>query len=489
MVQGFGIIYSELIYQFGTSKAETGWIPSLGSGLLLGFGPVSSILVKLIGCRGVAVMGALSISIGMSASMFVNDVHELYLTYGIIAGIGNGMVFHSAVVAVNSHFEKSRLALTILTIGSPASLLTTPFLTTIWIDTYGWRGTFLLLAGISLQGVVCGALFRPLENKSPAESDETPVKLASIKVELKAIFSISDFVLFCLYSSFGTLGYMVPYVLVPAMAAEKGVSSLDVPFITTAAGLLGIIARLVAGVIVAKGLVNTLLLHGTALLIGAIATAACAYFSSYQMFLIYGGILGMFTGIFGALLSVITVDIVGKSNLNMAFGTLSFFHGITFTLGTPIAGWIADVSEGYGNGLYFASAVFAIGSVISFCIYIRRRRNARSLKSLINQISIQKGLNLKVAHQIIGGWTVAHQIIGSRKVAHQINGGWTVAHQINGDWTVAHQINGGWTGAHQINGPWTVAHQINGRWTVAHQINGRWPVAQQINGLDSGTPD
>ncbi|XP_033761885.1 monocarboxylate transporter 4-like [Pecten maximus] len=239
MVQGFGIIYTELISQFGTSKSETGWIPSLGSGLLLGFGPVSSILVKLIGCRAAAVMGALCISIGMSSSMFVTDVHQLYLTYGIIAGIGNGMVFHSAVVAVNTHFEKSRLALTILTIGSPASLLTTPFLTTIWIDTYGWRGTFLLLAGISLQGVVCGALFRPLETKSLEENVETPAKLSTIKAELKAIFSISDFILFCLYSSFGTLGYMVPYVLVPAMATEKGVSALEVPFITTAAGVTG----------------------------------------------------------------------------------------------------------------------------------------------------------------------------------------------------------------------------------------------------------
>ncbi|XP_060070968.1 monocarboxylate transporter 4-like [Ylistrum balloti] len=239
MVQGFGIIYSELINRFGTSKSETGWIPSLGSGLLLAFGPASSVLVKLIGCRAVAITGALLISMGMVSSMFVGDVHELYLTYGTITGIGNGMVFHSAVVAVNTHFDKSRLALTILTIGSPASLLSTPFLTTIWIETYGWRGTFLLLGGIGLQGVVCGALFRPLETKPQEENEGTLVKIATIKAELKAIFSISDFTLFCLYSSFGTLGYMVPYVLVPAMAAEKGVSSLQVPFITTVAGVTG----------------------------------------------------------------------------------------------------------------------------------------------------------------------------------------------------------------------------------------------------------
>ncbi|XP_069122547.1 monocarboxylate transporter 4-like [Argopecten irradians] len=395
MVQGFGIIYSELISQFGTSKAETGWIPSLGSGLLLGFGPVSSVLVKLFGCRALAMMGALIISIGMASSMLVVDVHELYLTYGIIAGIGNGMVFHSAVVAVNTHFEKSRVALTILTIGSPASLLTTPFLTTIWIDTYGWRGTFLLLAGISLQGVVCGALFRPLKTKTSDENVETTAEVTAIMAELRAIFSIPDFILFCIYSSFGTLGYMVPYVLVPDMAKEKGISPLEVPFITTTAGATGIIARGVAGVLVARSDINTLFLHGIVLVIGAISTAVCAYFSSYAMFLTYGGILGIFTGIFGALLSVVTVDIVGKSNLNIAFGTLSFFHGITFTLGTPIAGWIADRSGGYEEGLYFASIVFAIGSVISFGIYIRRKRNARSLKTLVVQRSVQKGVSLK----------------------------------------------------------------------------------------------
>ena len=59
-----------------------------------------------------------------------------------------------------------------------------PLLTRYLIDIYTWRGTFVIMAGIALQAVVSGALFRPI--KAPFESKK---KKTNDKNETKRSFA------------------------------------------------------------------------------------------------------------------------------------------------------------------------------------------------------------------------------------------------------------------------------------------------------------
>jgi len=70
-----------------------------------------------------------------------------------------GHLHLASEVSVTIGFDKRRsLAVAIASMGGGIGTFVLPFLTTFCLEKYGWRGTFLILSGVMLQGVVAGAL-------------------------------------------------------------------------------------------------------------------------------------------------------------------------------------------------------------------------------------------------------------------------------------------------------------------------------------------
>ena len=74
-------------------------------------------------------------------------------------------------------------------IGGSTGTMILPFFTSWCIDVYGWRGAFILLGGLCLQGVVPGVLFYSAKTKlstSPGQKtgmySETCVKRPQVEI-------------------------------------------------------------------------------------------------------------------------------------------------------------------------------------------------------------------------------------------------------------------------------------------------------------------
>ena len=81
-----------------------------------------------------------------------------------ILGLGLGLAYLPAIVSVSYYFEKKRAFATgIAVCGSGVGTFVFAPLTALLIDMYGWKGAMLICAGLLLNCVVMGALFRPLE--------------------------------------------------------------------------------------------------------------------------------------------------------------------------------------------------------------------------------------------------------------------------------------------------------------------------------------
>ncbi|XP_033731826.1 monocarboxylate transporter 4-like [Pecten maximus] len=372
MVTSFGVMYSELRDQFGSGAAETSWVASLSSGLLLVIGPAAGILEKRFGCRVVAMTGSTLIGVGMVASTFAPSLYWLFLTYGVITGVGFGMAHLVATVTVNLTFDKRRsVAIAIGSSGSGCGNIAIPWLTTVWLEEYGWRQTFLLLAGIGIQGLVCGAIIgnvqtsgEPRGNHQNVDTiDHTPLRAAVTKVlKTKAflIFAVSGF---CT-----ALAYFVPHVMIPELAKNRGLSSTDVALIFTVSGVSSILGRILIGFIVDILHISRIWTLSIALFIGGISTIGCAFVYDKWLFIGYGVILGVFTGTFGFLQSVIVVDLLGTKLLGIGFGFLTLFHGIAVIIGPPIAGWISDITHDNTVSFVYAGCLFCVGSFFACAI-------------------------------------------------------------------------------------------------------------------------
>ncbi|XP_062540995.1 monocarboxylate transporter 9 isoform X2 [Armigeres subalbatus] len=157
----FGLIYSEWLVYFGESKSKTAWIGSLFIAVPLLCGPVMSNLVDRYGCRLMTMIGGTVATIGFVLASYCQSVEQLYLTFGVLAGIGLGVGYVTAVVSVAFWFDKRRTFAT--GIGASGTgigtFLYAPF-TQYLIANFGWRGTTLILAGTIFNIVAMGALMR-----------------------------------------------------------------------------------------------------------------------------------------------------------------------------------------------------------------------------------------------------------------------------------------------------------------------------------------
>ncbi|KAG5889296.1 hypothetical protein JTB14_031943 [Gonioctena quinquepunctata] len=159
----FGVIFVEFLNYFGENRSTTAWVGSLFMAMPLLSGPVASFLTDRYGCRRVTIFGALLASIGFIISSLANSMFVLCITFGILAGFGLSLCYVASVVIVAYYFDKRRSFATGLAVcGSGIGTFIFPPLIQLLLDEYGWRGTTLILAGLFLNLIVCGALMRDL---------------------------------------------------------------------------------------------------------------------------------------------------------------------------------------------------------------------------------------------------------------------------------------------------------------------------------------
>ncbi|KAG7202993.1 hypothetical protein KM043_010125 [Ampulex compressa] len=160
----FGVFLGEFVKYFDEGKGKTAWVGSLLSGMYLSAGPVVSALTNKYGCRAVCMAGSFLGAAAFVLSTFSSSVNMLMVTYGIMGGIGFGLIYLPAVVCVGYYFETKRsLATGIAVCGSGFGTFAFAPLATMLLEAYSWKGANLILAGLILNCAVFGAMMRPLE--------------------------------------------------------------------------------------------------------------------------------------------------------------------------------------------------------------------------------------------------------------------------------------------------------------------------------------
>ncbi|XP_063699919.1 monocarboxylate transporter 14-like [Culicoides brevitarsis] len=164
----FGLFLGEFVDYFKESKGTVAWVGSLLCGMYLLAGPLVSALSNKFGCRSVCIAGSLLASFSFVLSIFSTSVTMLMLTYGVMGGLGFGMIYLPAVVAVGYYFETKRsLATGIAVCGSGVGTFAFAPLANYLLSVFDWKNANLILAGLILNCAVFGALMRPLTYPKP----------------------------------------------------------------------------------------------------------------------------------------------------------------------------------------------------------------------------------------------------------------------------------------------------------------------------------
>lgn len=175
-VKSFGVLFVEFLQVFKSSPTAASWMPALCYFLYSFLGPLSSVLSMKYSYRTVTLIGGTFAAGGMMLSYFANSVTYLYVSYGVMVGIGAGLTFPPTVYIVTSYFERLRgLANGLCISGSAIGTIVLPPFLQYLLNHFGYRGAVLIMGAITLNTWVCALLYHPVEQhmiRVPISQDE-----------------------------------------------------------------------------------------------------------------------------------------------------------------------------------------------------------------------------------------------------------------------------------------------------------------------------
>ncbi|ELK12222.1 Monocarboxylate transporter 4 [Pteropus alecto] len=353
------VFFKELMHEFRIGYSDTAWISSILLAMLYGTGPLCSVCVNRFGCRPVMLAGGLLASLGMVAASFCRSVIQLYLTAGVLTGLGLALNFQPSLIMLNRYFNKRRpMANGLAAAGSPVFLCALSPLGQLLQDRYGWRGGFLILGGLLLN--CC-------------------VRLLDLSV-----FRDRGFVVYAAAASVMVLGLFVPPVFVVSYAKDLGVPDTRAAFLLTVLGLVDIFARPAAGFVTGLPKVRpySVYLFSFAMFFNGVTDLTGSTASDYGGLVVFCIFFGISYGMVGALQFEVLMAIVGTQKFSSAIGLVLLLEAIAVLIGPPSGGKLLDATHVYqyvfilaGTEVLAASLVLVLGNF--FCI---RRRPAAAVE-------------------------------------------------------------------------------------------------------------
>ncbi|XP_061080815.1 monocarboxylate transporter 4-like [Conger conger] len=363
------VFFKELIQEFGVGYSDTAWISSILLAMLYGTGPLCSVLVNRFGCRPVMMVGGLFAALGMILASFSTTIVHIYLSTGIITGLGLALNFQPSLIMLNRYFSERRpLANGLAAAGSPVALCClSPFGQALQ-HHFGWRGGFLILGGVLLNCCVCGALMRPLEPRrgqpsapGPGGKKRPPAKLLDFSV-----FRNRGFLVYTLGVSTMVLGLFIPPVFVVSFAKALGNTDTSSALLLTILGFIDIFARPTCGVVAGLRWVRprcvylfsfAVLFNGTTDLVGSM----CASYANLVVFCVF---FGVSYGMVGALQFEVLMALVGTDKFSSAIGLVLLVEAIAVLVGPPSAGLLLDSTGSYMYAFLMAGSLVVLSALI-----------------------------------------------------------------------------------------------------------------------------
>jgi MFS family permease len=370
----FGIFLTEIQNTTHWNRTIISGANSLVFFIIGAFSIVGGRLTDKYGPRIVIMCASICLGVGYFLTAQVSAVWQIYLSYGILVGIGAGFADAPLLSIIARWFTKRRtLMSSIVKVGTGLGMFTIPLLSSWLIINYKWRIAYMVLAGVVFVVVAIAAQFL---KRDPSKMGLKPYgtdnglaanqPISNVDLTLRAVIHTRQFWIVCVVyfiAWFVTQTVMVHYA---AHSVDQGLTVSQAASLISTIGGTSILGRLTMGIIGDR--VNNrraLVLCCTILLVSIIwLQFAKGLWNSYLFTIVYGFAHGGFF----AIISPLIAELFGLSEHGANLGLL-FFIGMTGgTIGPVIGGYIYDTQKNYDIAFIMLMVIAAVGLVLALAL-------------------------------------------------------------------------------------------------------------------------
>ncbi len=358
-----GVFLKPIEDSMGWSRSGIGaisffsWIVMGGGGLLAGY------VSDRLGTRPVVLAGAGLLGLGLVLSSYVQEVWQLYVTFGLLVGAGVSTFYVPLTVLAIKWFEgRGGMAASVVSAGNGLGILALAPLSRWLISEFDWRVAFLVLGNLAWVVVIPSALLlrQPEEAQAnvrgwgSAGAMSGPPQMNE-PWRFWPFWAVALTHFCCCAAHSGPLFHLVSH------AMDQGVAKMAAAGILGASGLASIFGRVITGIVADRaGAKRTLLiaLSMQAMLIFLYLFASGAgalYAVSLAFGVAYGAAMPLY--------ALVTRDHFGERVMGTAYGAVFFISCIGMGLGSYAGGALHDLLGTY-QGLFLASFAIAVMAVV-----------------------------------------------------------------------------------------------------------------------------
>ncbi|XP_066272168.1 monocarboxylate transporter 13-like [Branchiostoma lanceolatum] len=383
-VRSLGVFFVPMMETFDTNAGTTSWVVSTLMGCSFACGPVSGALIRKFGSRPVAMTGGVFVCIGYFLSSFATEIYHVYVTLGLVAGVGVSLTHVASTSIVSRYFDRRRgLANSLALMGTCIGSFALPPLFQLLIDEYGMRGSLIIIAGLELQACVFSSFFRPIQLKGDAKkltraeeensseavhTDKTNRTLCCCNIIDKSLFRVPAYLVHIGTMMLFTFSFPTLIFFIVPRARSIGIEEYSAAFLLSANAITDVIGRLSSGLIMSfrPSPLKRLWLAVIAALCLGVTSLVFTLSKTYTLMLVMCVLFGLFSGLFVPTIVTVIPDFVEIAKFPQALGTMLLFNGVMQLIGSPVVGWLFDVTGSYNvsfllcGGMVVTSALFRL---------------------------------------------------------------------------------------------------------------------------------
>ena len=367
----YGVFFKELQTEFGWSRATISGASSLAFFIMGAVGILAGRLNDRIGPRVLIVASAGFLGLGYLLMSRMQAPWQLYLLYGVMAGIGFSTHDVITLSTVARWFVKRRgLMSGIVKVGTGSGQLLGPMIATMLLALFGWRNSNLIIGAVILVALVAVAQLMRRDPHGmgllPDGGSEAANGAASVVAEqgfsLREALLMKQFWTLCV-AEFAVLCCLLTVIVhIVPYARDLGLSPTIAAGVLSTIGGVSIIGRIVMGAANDRiGGRHSLIICLIVLFCGFIVLQLAA--EAWMLFL-FAAIYGFAHGGFFTVVSPMVAELFGTDSHGLLFGIVLFSGTLGGAVGPLMAGRTFDLTGSYQMVFLVLSALTLIGFVL-----------------------------------------------------------------------------------------------------------------------------